>query len=290
MKRILYLLILAPVLAIAQPGEPKTPIETTELSKGIYRVFVNNAVAVVVSVGDNGVLLVDAGYERTANDLLNHIKTLSMDPIKYIINTHIHGDHTGGNLVLGLNAGAIIAHRNVKEYLSTEHGEGEKKTAAFPEYARPSITFTDRLSVDFNGETLELIHLPGGHTNSDIVVYFPKSGVLAVGDLLFADYFPFIDVDNGGNPFKYLDNVQWITENFPDDATIVGGHGPVYNMEQYKQYYLTLNETIKVLKGHKKKGMTLEQMKKQRVLKKWESWGSWFISEDRWIETLFPFL
>lgn len=105
MKRILNLLILAPVLAIAQPGEPKTPIETTELSQGIYRVFVNNAVAVVVSVGDNGVLLVDAGYERTANDLLNHIKTLSMDPIKYIINTHIHGDHTGGNLVLGLNAG-----------------------------------------------------------------------------------------------------------------------------------------------------------------------------------------
>jgi glyoxylase-like metal-dependent hydrolase (beta-lactamase superfamily II) len=289
MKRILFFLLIVPYFALSQQSETKTPMPTTELAPGVYRIFVNNAVAVVASVGENGVLLIDAGYERTANDLYNQVKTLSDEPLRYIVNTHIHGDHTGGNLVLGINAD-IIAHKNVKEYLSNEQGQGERKTAAFPEYARPNITFNDRLNLDFNGETLEMIHLPGGHTNSDIVIFFPKSNVLVVGDLLFANFFPYVDVGNGGNPFKYLENVQWLTENFPSDVTVVGGHGPIYTIDEYKKYHSTLIETIEFMRKHKKNGMTQDQMKEQRVLKEWETWGSWFITEDRWIDTLFPFL
>ncbi len=288
-KIILFTLFVLPLYVFSQQEVQKTPITTTELSNGVFRLFVNNAVAVVAYVGDDGVLLIDAAYERTANDLLEEIRQLSAMPIKFIINTHLHGDHTGGNLVLGKDVD-IIAHQNVKEYIGKEQRFGERVIAAYPEFAQPNIIVNDSMELTFNNQALRIIHLPGGHTNSDIIIYFPESNVLAVGDLLFANYFPYVDVGNGGNPFKYLENIQWITNNFPDDVKIVGGHGQVFSMNEYIKYHKTLIETIEIIRLHKKNGMTLDEMKEERILKDWESWGKFFITEDWWLETIFPFV
>jgi glyoxylase-like metal-dependent hydrolase (beta-lactamase superfamily II) len=113
---------------------------------------------------------------------------------------------------------------------------------------------------------------------------------LVVGDLLFANYFPYVDVENGGNPFKYLENIDWITQNYPNDITVIGGHGPVYSMQQYANYHETLQKTIETVRNFKQKGLTPEQMKEQQILKEWEMMGKFFITEDRWIDTLYPFL
>ncbi|MDD3568132.1 MAG: MBL fold metallo-hydrolase [Bacteroidales bacterium] len=286
-KFIVFAYLLIPLFAL--PQQEQTPIPAAEVAHNVYRLFVNNAVAVVAFTGDDGLLIVDTGYERTANDLKDKLSEVSAKPLRYIVNTHIHGDHTGGNQALG-DGVDIIAHRNVKEYLSADKVQGDRIISAFPMFAQPNITFTDRMELEFNGQLIQLIHLPSGHTNGDIILYFPKSNVLVVGDLLFANNFPYVDVANGGNPFKYLDNVGWIIDNFPNDATVIGGHGPVFTVDEYNQWKLSLEQTFEVIRDHKRNGLTAEQMKQQRVLKEWESFGKFFITEDRWIDTLFPFL
>ena len=289
MKKILIALILLPAIALSQNDTVKVNISTEEVAPGIYRLFVENRVAVTVSVGPDGVLMVDAAYEKTANRLLEEVKNLSQLPLKYLVNTHIHGDHTGGNSIIGKNVD-IIAHKHVKDYLGNERKQGEKVIPPLPEYAVPNIIVEEKMNLKFNNEFVEIIPLPGGHTAGDILVYFPNSKVLVVGDLLFANYFPYVDVENGGNPFKYLENIDWITQNYPNDITVIGGHGPVYSMQQYANYHETLQKTIETVRNFKQKGLTPEQMKEQQILKEWEMMGKFFITEDRWIDTLYPFL
>lgn len=285
----ILLFFLLPIIVISQEEVKKTPITVNEIAPGIHRLFVNDRVAVISFSGENGQLIIDAAYERTANDLAEKLKEISGKPLKYLVNTHIHGDHTGGNLVLGKDVD-IISHVNVKDYLSKDQGQGERITPAFPEYARPNITFTEKMFLDFNGQNIQLIHLANGHTNSDIVVFFPENNVLVVGDLLFANYFPYVDVGNGGNPLVFIDNIDWIIKNFPDNAIVIGGHGPVYTMQDYKEYRMTLIKTIELIKEQKNSGLSAEEIKEKRILKEWESYGSFFITEDRWIDIVYPFL
>jgi len=289
MKKIVWFLLLLPGIGFPQEEPNEIPIVSNSIADGVHRIFINNSVSVVALVGDDGILLIDAGYEQTGDGLLNEVKSISSNSIEYIINTHIHGDHTGGNLILGKNTD-IIAHENVKTYLSTSRTQGDKEISPFPEFAQPNMTFTDRMNLKFNGQNLQLIHLPGGHTNSDIVVFIPESKVLVVGDLLFANYFPYVDVGNGGNPLKYIKNIDWIIENFPEESIVVGGHGPIYTIDEYKAYRDTIQTTIDLAKGNKEEGMSLEIMKKQRILKQWESYGNFFITEARWLDIIYPFL
>jgi cyclase len=289
MKRNLsVMLLLLPLFAIGQLDLANARIEVTELAPGLHRFHVER-VAVLVFHGDEGVLLVDAAYEQSSNRLKEEIDKISHSPLRYIINTHIHGDHTGGNVGLGKGVD-IISHHSVKEYLGKDQQRGDRIVPALPEYARPNITFTDHMTLQFNGEEIQMFHLFGGHTEGDIIVYFPKSKVLAVGDLLFAGYFPFVDVGNGGHPMRFMDNLKYVMNNFPENLKFVGGHGPVFNINQLRQYYATLEQTIDVISKARSEGMSMDEMKEKRILKKWEEMGSFFITEDRWIETVYPFL
>lgn len=290
MKRILFLAFLTiPMLLTAQRDWSKVGITTDEVKPGIYRLFVADAVAVVVQVGADGVLVIDAAYEQTAEKLLAEIKSLSSEPIRFLINTHLHSDHTGGNSVVGKDA-HIIAHPSVKAFLGTPRQVGDKTIVAFPAHALPDITLTDRMTLDFNSETIEIIHLPGGHTAGDLIIHFPKAGVAALGDLLFANYFPFVDVANGGNPIIFLENVKWIIDNFSHDIKFIGGHGPVFTRGDLMEYHRMLSHTLEIVKEAKTSGMSLEKMKENRILKSYESFGKFFITEDRWLDTLYPFL
>jgi cyclase len=122
------------------------------------------------------------------------------------------------------------------------------------------------------------------------VVYFPTSKVLVVGDLLFADYFPFVDISSGGHPLRFLDHVAQTMQKYPEDVIVVGGHGPVYNMTQLRQWHNTLTETVALIRKARAEGQTAEQMKQNRLLAKYASMGSFFITEDRWIDTVYPYV
>jgi glyoxylase-like metal-dependent hydrolase (beta-lactamase superfamily II) len=288
MKKIsIFFLLFIPILAMAQRDWSAMKITTTEVGPGVYRLFVGESVSTVLFVGEDGVMLIDAAYEQTAPQLKAAIEAITSHPVKYLVNTHHHGDHVGGNYNMGKDA-TIIAHHFVKDFVSREHRAGERITPALPREAQPDISFSDEINFDFNGQTLQMKHLPKGHTGGDIIIYFPESKVLKMGDLLFADNFPFVDVNNGGDPLGYIKNQQYILENYPEDLTIVGGHGPIYTMEQLREYNRTLVQTMEVVRKAKEAGMTAEQMKANRILKEWEEWGKFFITEDRWIDTLFP--
>jgi cyclase len=284
----ILILLLIPISLFSQRNLSNARIDVTELAPNLYRFYVES-VALMAYIGDDGILLVDAAFEQSSNRLKEEIEKISKAPIRYIINTHIHADHTGGNIGLGKGVD-IISHYTVKEHLSKEHTRGDRTTPAHPKHAIPNITFTENMFLDFNGQSLEIYHLYGGHTEGDVIVYFPESKILAVGDLLFANYFPFIDTRNDGHPLRFVDNLRWIIHNFPADVTFVGGHGQIQNMTQLAEYHTTLIETMDVIEDAKDRGLSLEQMKENRILEKWESMGKFFITEDLWIETIYPFI
>ncbi len=287
MKKILIILLIVPTLLSAQ--RDFSNIEVAELAPGLHRLFIANSVSVVVFHGDNGTLVIDAAYEQSADALMNTIATLSDQPVKYLLNTHLHGDHTGGNKVIGKDA-SIIAHPSVKEYLSKDQQRGENVIPAFPDYAQPDILVEKEMELEFNGERIQITHMPGGHTGGDLTVFFPDSRVLVMGDLLFAKYFPYVDTGNGGNPLRFMQNVETIIKKYPEDITFVGGHGPVFTHSDLKGWYTDLMQTMEVVREGKKEGLSVEEMKSQRILKDWAGMGGFFITEDRWIDTIYPYL
>lgn len=290
MKKILFLFcLLIPLMTFGQAQTGPVPVNTTQVAPGVFRLFVNERVATVLFTGADGVMLIDAAYEQTASQLQAAIEALTDKPLQYLVNTHHHGDHVGGNVALGREA-TIIAHHYVRDYVSSEHRAGERLIPAMASEGRPDISFSGELKMDFNGQTLQMIHLPKGHTAGDIIIYLPLSKVLVVGDLLFAENFPYVDVSSGGDPLGYLKNQQYILDNYPSDLTVIGGHGPIYTMERLREYHRQLQKTVEVVRLAKQQGLSAEQMKANRILQEWEDWGKFFITEDRWIDTLYPAL
>lgn len=260
----------------------------TKLSDNVYSFFFYNSFYVTVSAGEDGLLLVDTGYDRTVDLVKSALTEFENQQIKYIINTHYHFDHTGGNREFGKNA-TIIAHDFVQKMFSKEYTLLGKNYQPAPEEVRPDITFDDCMSVYFNGEEIKLQHLPEGHTGGDIIVYFTKSNVLCTGDLLFTDMIPFVDTDHGGNTVSYFENVRKIFSMFPDDIRIVPGHGKPYSMEAWKHYCGKMEESIDVIRKAKESGKSIEEMKKEKILNEWESLGTAF-NTDFWIETVYKSL
>ncbi|MBE0663802.1 MAG: MBL fold metallo-hydrolase [Bacteroidales bacterium] len=289
MKKLIHLILLVPILGFAQRDYSTMHVSHTELAPGIHRLFVGDIVTVVAFTGDDGLMVIDAAYEQTTSQLLDTLKRITSHTVKYLLNTHLHGDHTGGNVELGKGA-TIISHHSVKTWLTSDRKQGDRVPGPMPQQGIPNFTFEGTFNMEFNGQVLQMYHLPEGHTAGDVIIYFSGSNVLMVGDLLFADYFPYVDTGQGGNPLGYINNVKWIIKHFPQDAVVVGGHGPVYNMQQLQEWLSNLEETIEIIADAKQDGLNAAQMKENRILAKWESFGSFFITEDRWIDTVFPYV
>jgi glyoxylase-like metal-dependent hydrolase (beta-lactamase superfamily II) len=289
MKKLLIVFLIMPIMGYSQIDWDKVKVQSTELSTDLHRLHIGykgGGVSMLAFFSEKDVLLVDAAYEKSGDLVLNKLKELGNANIRYIINTHYHGDHTGGNKILGKNVD-IVSHHYVKDLVSKDRGEGERKQEAYPDFARPNITFSDSLAITYDGQVISLIHLPGGHTAGDVLVHFSDLKVLSMGDLLFADKFPYVDINHGGNALRYLEHLKWISENFPSETKIIGGHGPVYTIDQLKDYHKTLKETIQVINEAKEDGQTVEEMQQNRILKKWKQFGTGFISEDFWINTVY---
>ena len=239
-----------------------------------------------VSAGPDGILIVDDQFAPLADKIRAALGELNKGELEFILNTHWHGDHTGGNEVFGAEA-PIIAHHNVRKRLSTrqERPSGAREPA--PEGAWPVITFGDALSVHFNDEEIEVIHVPTGHTDGDSVIYFTKSNVVHMGDQFFAGRFPFVDLASGGTIDGYLRNVATVLEKIPADAKIIPGHGPLSSVEDLRAFHDMLEETIGIVHRAVEAGKSLEQAKEEGFPEKYESWSWRFISADRWIETIY---
>lgn len=280
----ILIIILLSGFSYCQDSIPE--IDIRPLSINLYRFSrgVNNWLALI---GPDGVLLSDSGPESYAKATKVNLKRLGSNDVKYIINTHWHHDHTGGNLLFGDGA-TIIAHKNVSSQLSTKQKITffNESFDAYPAYACPNLLFSTRLKIYFNNEEIEIIHLPNGHTDGDVVVYFKNANVLHISDLYISGQFPAIDYEHGGNVEQLAKNLSWIIKNMPLDVTIISGHLQDASIEDLNDFQKMLISTNNIVKSEIQRGRTLEEMKNAHILAEWITWGM-HVSCDMWIEIIY---
>ena len=247
---------------------------------------------VAVLAGDQGLLMIDDDYKDMSPALQKALEAFGgEDKLTYIVNTHWHGDHTQGNHHFGHHA-QIIAHDNVRERLLTSQ---EVKlfnmvTEPYPEHALPSITYKERMQLHMNGEQVSLLHLPGGHTDGDTIVHFKKANVVHMGDNFFNGFFPFVDVQNGGNVLKMAENIGQVIAMIDDDTKVIPGHGPLSNKAELMAFQAMLQGTTAEVQALKAKGMNLGAIQAAGLSDQWQEWTDGFLSETVWIGIVYASL
>ncbi|HVG10388.1 MAG TPA: MBL fold metallo-hydrolase [Thermoanaerobaculia bacterium] len=234
-----------------------------------------------VSVGSDGLLIVDDQFAPLADKIRAALKGLGKGDLAFVLNTHWHFDHTGGNESFGPEA-TIIAHDNVRKRM--EKGQtifGDVIPPAAPK-ALPVITFGESVSLHFNGEEIRMLHYPHGHTDGDSVIFFTGSNVVHMGDDYFAGRFPFIDIESGGSLAGLTENVEKILGQLPADVKIIPGHGPLSTKADLQGYLAMLKETTAHVRQRIEAGKDLKAIQAEGLPEKWKEWGSGFITtEDR---------
>ena len=225
-----------------------------------------------VSVGEDGVLMIDDQFAPLAERIAAAIKTLGGGLPKLVLNTHFHGDHVGGNAFFG-TSGVILAHDNVR--LRLVAGD-------MPNRALPVVTYRDRLRLFFNGDEIDVVHLPRGHTDGDSIVWFKNANVIHMGDHFFNGRFPFVDVANGGSVDGLLANLRTVLDMISADTRIIPGHGALGGVADLTEAANVVQESAHLVREAMASG-TLDDLK-HKGFGRWPEWGSGFISEGRWID------
>jgi len=236
-----------------------------------------------VSAGPDGIVLVDDKFAPLAPKIEAALKTISDKPVRFVINTHYHGDHTSGNSAFGAKS-TIIAHENTRKRMAA--GRGTEEPPA-PAVALPIITFEHRVSVHLNGEDIRAIHFPNGHTDTDVVIFFTRSNVVHMGDDFFNGIYPFIDSDGGGSAKGLIANIEKLLGEIPADAKIIPGHGKVATAKELREFLAMLKETTAIIEAGIKANKTADQLKKDKVLAKYERWAKGFFKNEDFIDLLY---
>jgi len=275
------LLVALPFVALPAAADrfDDVTIEHNEVADNIY-MLTGAGGNMLMSSGEDGVFLVDDQYTQLAERIAEKIKDLSGEEVRYILNTHFHGDHVGSNMWFANNqSSTIFAHENVRKRLSNDD--------SFSETGLPAITFDSAVTFHLNNDTVHVFHLPAGHTDGDSAVWFEQANVLHPGDLFFNKRFPFIDLESGGDVDGYIANVEELLGGLTDDTVIIPGHGPLADKADYQGFLNMLQETKAEVDTMKQQGMTLDEIKTKGLSDKWKDWSWSFINEERWITTLY---
>lgn len=260
--------------AFAQQDFDKVEIKTTAVAGNIH-MLEGAGGNVAVSVGPDGVLMVDDQYAPMAAKITAAVAKLDGGPLKFVLNTHWHGDHTGGNAHFGKTS-SLIAQSNVRKRLAGRSGA--------PKEGLPVVTYDESASLHFNGEEIRLTYYGPGHTDGDTVIHFTGSGVVHTGDLFVNSRFPFIDQGSGGNLAGLMKTIAHLVKTLPDNVKIIPGHGALATKQDLQDYHDMLVETTGLVKKAIAEGKSLADVKAAGVPDKYKSWGTGFINASRWLE------
>ena len=243
------------------------------------------------SVGEDGIVVVDDQYAPMADKIKAALKGITDKPVRFIINTHYHEDHTGGNAIFQQTA-PIIAQDNVRKRLEEGGTAGNYGAVKFeakpqPKEALPIITFDHDVTVHLNGEDIRALHFPHGHTDGDSVIFFPKSNVVHMGDDFVTYGFPFVDLSGGGSVEGMIAAIDEIVPKLPADVKVIPGHGPVSNLDDVRRFVTMLKETRAAVQSGIKQGKTLDQLKTENALGPWQKWSGDFITSEQWLVTVY---
>lgn len=270
--------------ASSKPQDPKNNLEALELGSGIH-MLVGRGGNIGVSTGADGVFVIDDKFANMAEATIAKINSLSDGPIRFVANTHYHGDHTGGNEALRGTGASIVAHDNVRVRMSTPQenkfwGRTSDATAAA---SWPTITFSENMTFHFNGQTIDVVHVPTAHTDGDSIIYFREADVLHMGDNFFNGLFPYVDVDGGGSVAGMIGALDKGLFMAGSGTKIIPGHGPLSSPSDMKKTRDMLADVQARVKKRIDAGDSLAEMIEAKILSDYSDLAS-FINEENMIK------
>jgi glyoxylase-like metal-dependent hydrolase (beta-lactamase superfamily II) len=275
--------------AFAQDDFSKVEIQTEKLSDNVY-MMTGSGGNLGVSVGEDGVFLIDDQFAPLTPKIQAAIAKLSAKPVRFMLNTHWHFDHTGGNENLGKAGAIIVAQENVRKRLSREGFIAllGMKTQPSPAIALPIVTFAQNVSFHLNGDDIRVFHAPNAHTDGDSVVHFVKADVVHAGDTFFNGLYPFIDTSSGGSVAGVLRAADRILAMSGERTKIIPGHGPLGAKADLKAYRDMLAAVSGNIAAQIKQGKKLEEVVASKPSAQFDAkWGKGFLAPDKFVEMLY---
>ncbi|WP_154222498.1 MBL fold metallo-hydrolase [Marinicella rhabdoformis] len=302
MKRtILITAVLSTLTFNGMAKEPKTeekpPVEvaTTEVVPGIYMLsgvngFIGGNIGLLT--GEDATILIDDAMPPFLDKLKNAVQNVAGKPIDFLVNTHVHGDHTGNNEALGKGhehgKTHIVAHENLRHHMITKGVQGPEGMVPAPESALPVMTFSDQMTFHFNKQPATVFHVPKAHTDGDAVIHFSEANVIHTGDTFFNGLFPYVDLDSGGSVDGYIHAQLKVISMANDETKIIPGHGPLADKADLQKAVDMLIDSKQLIQKAINDGQNLDQILKANPLQKYhDDWNWGFISTERMATQLF---
>ncbi|NIM51671.1 MAG: MBL fold metallo-hydrolase [Gemmatimonadales bacterium] len=283
---VLATIVLALTAAPLHPQETQdVEIQTVRVADNVY-MLMGRGGNIGVSVGEDGVFLVDDQYAPLTDKILAAVREISDRPIRFVINTHWHGDHTGGNENMGKAGAVIVAHENVRVRMSTEQflSTFNRRTPPSPPGALPVITFTDAVTFHWNGDSIRVFHVEPAHTDGDAVIHFTKANVIHMGDIYFAGRYPFIDSDAGGTIDGVITAVEAGLRIAASDTKIIPGHGQLSDVEELRDYGRMLSAVRDKVTALIAQGRSRDEVIAAKPSQEFDAdWGGGSFQPDQWI-------
>ncbi|KAA3642131.1 MAG: MBL fold metallo-hydrolase [Proteobacteria bacterium] len=280
-------------LAVAQDpeNEPVVDFKTTEVAKGIYMLSGENGFTggnLGLLVGDEAVVLIDDSMPQFLDKMQDSIKAVTERPIDYVLNTHLHGDHTGNNAAVSDAGAHVIAHDNVRKRLIQNGIKQDNVMQPTPKNSLPVITFQEAIHLYFNEQPMQVFHVPHAHTDGDSVIYFTDANVIHAGDVFFNGRFPYIDIDSGGSVNGLIDALKTIVAMSNDDTKIIPGHGELADKKALKTALEMLIDGRDKVQGLIDQGLDEAAILAENPLANYhEQWNWGFITTERMVKQLY---
>ena len=243
-----------------------------------------------VAIGDSGVILVDDQFAPLTPKVLAAVKALTPLPVRFVLNTHWHGDHTGGNENMRGAGAIVVAHENVRKRMSTEQflQMFKEKVPPSPAGALPGVTFTDAVSFHLDGQEIRAFHVRNAHTDGDAVVHFRTGNVVHMGDTFFNGRYPYIDVASGGSVDGMIAAADRVLKMIGPDTKVIPGHGAVGDRAALKAYRDMLSAARAAVLPHVTRGASLQQVIAAKPTAELDAiWGKGFFNGDQFVEMLY---
>lgn len=294
MKRTVLCLSLLSALAlpvVAKEDKPPVEVVSTEVAPGIHMLsgvngFIGGNIGLLT--GDDATIMIDDSMPPFLDKLRQSVAAVAGKHVDFLINTHVHGDHTGNNTAYGEDKTHIVAHENLRHHMVTKGVQGPEGMVPAPEAALPVLTFSDQMTFHFNGQPATVFHVPKAHTDGDAVIHFSEANVIHTGDTFFNGLFPFIDLDSGGSVDGYIHAQLKIISMSNDETKIIPGHGPLASKADLQKAVDMLIESKKLIQKAIDDGQDLDSILKANPLQKYhDDWNWGFISTDRMTTQLF---